>query len=61
MHTYMEIKSAAYKILNDRTANEATKQLALALATLAERTMKLEDRYRHDIERLEKTRKSPPK
>jgi hypothetical protein len=58
MHTYMEIKAAAYKVLNDRTANEATKQVALALATLAERTMKLEDRYKHDIERLEKSVKS---
>ena len=58
MHTYMEIKSAAYKVLNDGAANEATKQLALALATLAERTMKLEERHKHDVERLEKSAKA---
>ena len=52
MHSYVDIKAAATKLLNDSNAPESVKQVAAILVTIADRTAKLEERHSREIENL---------
>ena len=54
MHSYVDIKAAATKLLND-SGTDNVKQVATILITLADRTARLEERHAKEIEEL-KTR-----
>ena len=55
MHSYVDIKAAATKLLNDSTAPESVKHAANILVMIADRMAKLEERHGREIEDL-KTR-----
>jgi hypothetical protein len=52
MHSYVDIKAAATKILNEPGTPESVKHVALILVTIADRTAKLEERHAREIEDL---------
>lgn len=63
MHSYVDIKAAATKLLNDPTAPESVRHVANILITIADRTAKLEERHAREIDdlksRLRKIERSP--
>jgi hypothetical protein len=52
MHSYVDIKASATKLLNDPFAPESVKHVANILITIADRTAKLEERHAKEIEEL---------
>jgi hypothetical protein len=52
MHSYVDIKAAAIKVLNEAGAPEGVRQVAAILVTIADRTAKLEERHAREIEEL---------
>lgn len=52
MHSYVDIKAAATKVLNESAAPEGVRQIAAILVTVADRTAKLEERHAREIEEL---------
>ena len=52
MHSYVDIKASATKLLNDPHAPESVRHVATILVTIADRTAKLEERHAREIEDL---------
>ena len=52
MHSYVDIKAAATKVLNEAGTPEGVRQVAAILVTIADRTAKLEERHARQIEEL---------
>jgi hypothetical protein len=52
MHSYVDIKAAATKLLNEPGAPEGVRHIAAILVTIADRTAKLEERHAREIDDL---------
>jgi fructose-1,6-bisphosphatase/sedoheptulose 1,7-bisphosphatase-like protein len=52
MHSYVDIKAAATKVLNEGGAPEGVRHIAAILVTIADRTARLEERHAREIEEL---------